>query len=272
MNAGIIADLTPYSGCRSPFTLDLREPSPVGGIDREQLFQAVVYCEATEPYLYGRFSRDSPPVVQYPMGSRPVLERIVERVADTGMANAEKAVALGGYVYEHAPHPLLHDGELAPKNRGWTEEQLLEDGRAWCNEQARIFVCLCQIAGMAARMVAIFHSDRKTGHVVSEFWTGGNWALLDVTYNVMVESPPGRHISTADIRNWPPSRTRPTGSTAPQWPLSTTGFPRTSTMRIIPWRTNSIPAPARKNSPACRSGITTSVHSIDKELDADCGV
>ncbi len=195
-------DLAPYTGCLDCFTLEPRRPSPVGGIDREQLFNAVVYCEATAPFLYGRFE-ELPPTVHYRGGSRPVLERIAEQVITVDMSGTQRASALGRWVYEHVPHILLHDGALTPQARGWSEEALIEDGRAWCNEQVRIFACLCQVVNIPARMVAIHHVNRRAGHVVAEFWSGRNWAMFDVTYDVAARLDHGRCASAAEIRDHP---------------------------------------------------------------------
>ncbi len=200
MNCRRHEELDPFTGCIDPITLEPREVAPVAGIDREQLFAAVVVREETVPHLYGRFGRENPPPLHYTHGSRPALEAIVDETVTGNMTAAEKAAALGQVVFQRAPHALLHEGEIAPPDRGWSEEQLLEDTRCWCNEQVRIFVCLCHVAGIPARMVALFPSHRTGGHVTAEFWNEDHWALFDVTYNVRVEIAPGRFASAREIQ------------------------------------------------------------------------
>src|SRR6185369_9136064 len=66
-------------------------------------------------------------------------------------------------------------------DRNLDDEALLASGCGWCNEQTRVFVRLCQVAGIPARIVHLFGQN----HTVAEFHADGRWALADAT-NIFV--------------------------------------------------------------------------------------
>ena len=59
---------------------------------------------------------------------------------------------------------------------------LLKSGAGWCNEQAHVFVRLCQVADIPAHMVFLFYADNRSGHVVAEFHADGRWAMADTSW------------------------------------------------------------------------------------------
>src|SRR4051812_34396243 len=142
-------DLTPYT-CRGfPGDFDrLMRDVPVAGIDREQTHSMVRLCAETEPVLYG--SDFSPRRIRYRNGSRPKLEAIVRDSADPLE-----------WVRQNVQHPVYAGVDLPP-DRALTEEQLIESGLGWCNEQARVFIALCEVQEIPARLCFLFHANGKT--------------------------------------------------------------------------------------------------------------
>ena len=140
-------DLEPYIGRGFPGNID-RGIAEVGvaGVDREQTLGLVRLCEETEPVLYG--PDFSPTRLRYRPGSRPVLERIAAELrGDTPIDTARAVMA---WTISNVVHPHLV-GPLAP-DRAMTEEELIESGLGWCNEQTRVFIALCEVLEVPARL------------------------------------------------------------------------------------------------------------------------
>src|SRR5262249_55274112 len=83
------------------------------------------------------------------------------------------------------------------------DKELLKSGKAWCNEQSRVYVRLCQVAGIPARMIFLFYSehpfpDRRSGHVVSEFFADGHWSLSDNTWLCVFPAADGHLMSALE--------------------------------------------------------------------------
>ena len=187
-------DLTPYIA--RGFSGDIDQTiakTPVVGIDREQTQSMVRLCDATEPTLYG--PDFSPTRIRYRPGSRPIFERIVKSfTADTPRGRVEQATR---WVVENVKHTHLI-GPLAA-DRGVTEEQLIESGQAWCNEQARVFIALCQVMNIAARLCFLFHQNTRSGHATTEVYLNGRWAWCDQTFAMIVDLPDGRPAEARDL-------------------------------------------------------------------------
>ena len=75
------------------------------------------------------------------------------------------------------------------------DETLFASGSLWCNEQARVYIRLCQIAGIPARMIYLFYSDGNSGHVVAEFFADGHWCMADSTWICVFPDDNGRLLS-----------------------------------------------------------------------------
>jgi len=100
------------------------------------------------------------------------------------------------------PFNLKHAKFIAgdtPGNRALSEEELLESGWGWCNEQARLFVTLAQIAGFPARMCSIYHFDGIHAHMTSEVFVNGKWSFADASNALVVELPDGSWASAMEI-------------------------------------------------------------------------
>ncbi|MBI2193302.1 MAG: hypothetical protein HYU36_15105 [Planctomycetes bacterium] len=167
--------------------------TPVAGLDREQCQAAVRLCPETEEILYGPCF--SPTRVRYRAGTRPGLERIA--AGFTGTTVRERVLSAMRWVARHVDHPH-YTGPLAP-DRALTEEQLIESGRGWCNEQVRVFIALCEVMDVPARICFLFHANSVCGHTAAEVFLDGRWAFVDVTFQVRVELPGGRWAEAREL-------------------------------------------------------------------------
>src|SRR5439155_1533709 len=79
-------------------------------------------------------------------------------------------------------------GPLQP-DRAMTEEQLIDSGRGWCNEQCRVFIALCEVMEIPARLCFLFHANGKISHTATEVFQSGKWAFHDVQYEIRVSLP-----------------------------------------------------------------------------------
>ena len=85
-------------------------------------------------------------------------------------------------------------------NRGLTEEQILELGYGWCNEQARVFCCFAQIAGIPSRIIFAGNPERRYGHTVSEVLLPAGWMMVDQTKGSFFVKD-GKPIRAIDVYN-----------------------------------------------------------------------
>ena len=158
---------------------------PVAGIDRQQTHSMIRLCEETEGLLYG--ADFSPRKICYRRGSRPRIESV--------------GCETPGAAMEWVRHNVRHPGfsSHVPPDRAMTEEQLIDSGRGWCNEQGRVFIALCEVMGIPARLCFLFHANGRTGHTATEVWTAGKWAMYDVTFGVHVKLPDGSPAEARDL-------------------------------------------------------------------------
>ncbi|MDO8473640.1 MAG: transglutaminase family protein, partial [Dehalococcoidia bacterium] len=118
----------------------------VEGIDLYQAKSAILLNSDTEGILYG--ADFSPTRIRYISGSRPKLEAIAARLR--GDVARESAEAVARWIIDNIRHPFL--SAPAPKNRAITEEEIIESGVGYCNEQARVFIALCEVMDIPGRM------------------------------------------------------------------------------------------------------------------------
>ena len=187
-------DLTPYIAKGFPGAFDRTIAKvPVAGLDREQTLSQVRLCPETEALLYG--GEFSPRRIQYAPGARPTLESIVASFAG-GDARARAGAALT-WVFRNVAHPHVV-GPLAP-DRDLSEEQIIETGIGWCNEQARVFIALCEVMALPARICFVCHHNGLSGHSATEVLLGGRWAFFDATFHVCVPLPNGHLAEGRDL-------------------------------------------------------------------------
>jgi hypothetical protein len=175
------------------------------GVDLWQANHFVVYRQETAKYLYSDYSS---PKVEYRRGTYPLIERIVARHTRGCKTDREKAVAL---LTKAMPAEILHPsipplGPDCPPNRAFSDEDLLKSHTGWCNEQARAYVRLCQVAGIPARMLFLFYADRKSGHVIAEFYADGRWSMADASWCCVFPAPDGHLMSAAECHTDGPNK------------------------------------------------------------------
>ncbi len=184
-----------------PFTARRRRKQTLGmsvrGLDFYHSNEQIVYCGETADYLYKDYT---PLEANYIEGTLPAFEQAAREFTEGLAADTEKALALltkatGSRIFHPAFPPL---GPACEPNRGLDDVELLCSGRGWCNEQSRVFIRLCQVSGIQARMVHLNYSDKKTGHCVCEFYSEGAWHMADATKLCVFPGPEGKLMSAAE--------------------------------------------------------------------------
>ncbi len=168
--------------------------SPCGnvviGIDRYQGNLFVAFRPETATYLYTDYT---PTNAGYAPGTFLTYERIVAEFTNDEMSETEKALAL---LDKALPAVFRHGG---PPNRGLddSDEALLLSGQGPCSEEARIFVRLCQVAGLQGRIVHLFGQQ----HTVAEFYADGRWVLADCTFHFVACDGKKNLLSAAECHD-----------------------------------------------------------------------
>ena len=163
-----------------------------GLVDCEHFIDNQLYlCEATAGYIYSDYT---PTTVEYEKGSRPRLDETIEMLTTPQMSDFEKFLWLGRFVRDL---PNRHGWSPMPFTGG-TEEELIEKAPAMCNEQARLLVILCQVAGLPARYVG----HHIGGHGVTEIYIDGSWAYYDIRGKFFLKEDK-KLASTWEIRQDP---------------------------------------------------------------------
>jgi hypothetical protein len=176
-------------------------PRPLGmnarGWDRWQANHFLVCREETRDFIAHEFP---PHRAECRPGALPEFEKVAARFTAGLATPTDKALALLTRALPQVlPHPTVPPlGPMCPTNRGLDDDGLLRSGCGYCNEQARVFIRLCQVSGIPARLCFLFYSDRKTGHTTAEFLVEGRWALADVSWYCVVPGPDGRLLGAAE--------------------------------------------------------------------------
>jgi hypothetical protein len=160
-------------------------------VDMQVIEDQVLLNERSVRYLYGPYT---PAKTVYRRGSRPFLEQILAAVVRPGMGEAKRF---------HAILRLCRDNrdraDPAIRFFGGNEEELIKRGASMCNEISRVFVVLCQMAGLPARLV----STHITGHMMAEARIGRDWAWCDPQKGLYLIRDDGRYASTWDLKRDP---------------------------------------------------------------------
>jgi len=166
---------------------------PVSGIDLEQ---ALNYVDETGLDLEWFYASYTYPRVFYRKGNRPLLDEIIDQLcADNDILLFHKCVEA---VYDRIVH-FSQLGYVGRMGRGMSEEELLGSGCGWCNEQARVLAALTQAAGLPSRLV--FADDGAgAGHVITEVYIRGKWALVDQTEGFIFSDKHGTPVNVLDLR------------------------------------------------------------------------
>ncbi|MFW6060025.1 MAG: transglutaminase domain-containing protein [Phycisphaeraceae bacterium] len=168
----------------------------VAGVDYWQANYFVAYQPETADYLYGAYT---PLQVDYQRGTLPAYEQAVAPYVHEHTSARDLALALVRAVPLHPVIPPC--GPKVPTDLNLSDEQLLAAECAWCNEQSRVYVRLCQVAGIPARMVFLFYDDGNSGHVVAEFYADGQWSMIDQSWVAFGRGADGRILSAAECHD-----------------------------------------------------------------------
>ncbi len=183
---------------RRAYPVHLRKVEAFYGdtVDFQITHRRVRLCEATAEYLY---SRHTPLRVKYRRGSRPELEKTAARVLDGVRAERARMLAILRFVRDlYLIHPEAHAQGKDDLFYGGLEEEVIQKGSNMCNEQARVFCALCQVAGIPARYVG----HHIGGHGVNEALVDGAWAYVDIRGKYF-EKADGTLASAWDLRRDP---------------------------------------------------------------------
>jgi transglutaminase-like putative cysteine protease len=66
---------------------------------------------------------------------------------------------------------------------------LIASGLGWCNEQCRVFIALCEVMEIPARLCFLFHANGRTGHTATEVLDRDHWRVCDVTFGLLFGQP-----------------------------------------------------------------------------------
>jgi len=171
----------------------------VTGVDRLQANQFVVHRAETADYLERDFTALE---VDYVVGTFPELEAIAAGCRENSARPQSWIDAFLAEIRDRVVHPEVPPASApVDAGRNFSEVEILASGGGWCNEQARIFIRLCQISGIPARMVHYFYSNFRSGHTVAEYRDPAGWCLVDATYGCHYRTPNGLPLSAASCHD-----------------------------------------------------------------------
>lgn len=169
-------------------------------VDIQVIAGQLILNRKTAEHIYTRFT---PLKLRYKPGSRPFLEKVLASVVRPKMSEREKFLAI--------LRRCRDNRDAASPNVqffGGTEEDLIKRGAIMCNEISRVFVVLCQMAGLPARLVA----SHITGHMMAEGFVDGTWAWCDPMKGMFMYRDDGRLASMWDLMRDPGIVDRQTAS------------------------------------------------------------
>jgi hypothetical protein len=174
------------------------DPHARRSVDRVLFESMVRLCAETASFLYSEFT---PIESTYVTGSRPALERIVERLGPVGRSAGRRVEAVSAYCSEvgrHAP------AEIEALRFGGTEEEIIARGTDWCTDIARVACALYQVGGFPARLVYLANlKEAYSGHTIVEVFWNGAWGAVDVSTDVVYRSTARRPASAWDLMTHP---------------------------------------------------------------------
>ncbi|HHN46515.1 MAG TPA: transglutaminase domain-containing protein [Planctomycetes bacterium] len=159
-----------------------------GGVDVEIIDGQLILNDKTADYIYNGFT---PLEIEYERGSRPLLEKAVSECTSSAMSGRDKVAAIMRRVRDNRDKGLARPHLFY----GGTEEELLKRGALMCNEVSRLFVCLCQVAGIPARI----HCAHISGHMMTEAYMDGQWGWVDPMKGVMPVKDDGSPASAWEL-------------------------------------------------------------------------
>lgn len=163
-----------------------------GSIELRNIGRMIRIVPETADHVYGDYT---PLEILYRPGSRPSLEAIAAHELVGAGSDLEQAKRLCEYVnrevYRPAPNHWESPGGYT--YYGGREEEVIARRSKICNDLARVFCALCQIAGIPARMLYNLH-------VLAEAYVDGGWSVFDLNYGLYHHKPNGQLASAWDIQ------------------------------------------------------------------------
>lgn len=154
----------------------------------------IILCPQTAELLY---SKEMVPKTSYSPGSRPELEKLVAGLTANCKTTQEKVLAVIRYCRDLKNKPTKKWGPGFIF--GGTEEQLIEKGEDLCECLGRLFVTLCEIADIPARIV--MHDIG--GHITAETYIDDKWGYIDPKTGLYFLNTDGNIASVWDIMLYP---------------------------------------------------------------------
>ena len=136
-------------------------------VDIQLIKHQLMLNKKTVDYIYSDFTCMED---KYVPGARPFLEKVLAEIITPDMSEKQKFLAIFRRCRDNreAARPEV-------KFSGGTEEELIKRGVVTCHEISRVFVVLCQIAGIPARLTC----THIYGHMMAEAFVDGKWAWCD---------------------------------------------------------------------------------------------
>ena len=160
-------------------------------VDFQLRKEQIILCPQTVDFLY---SQTMLPVLRYKKGTRPALEKVVEKITANCRNEQEKALQIMRFCRDlkfKAQYP-----NSDPRFQfGGTEEELIAKGEDLCETLGRLFVALCEIADMPARI--IMHNIG--GHITAEVYADGKWGYIDPRFGVYFLNKSGKLASLHEL-------------------------------------------------------------------------
>jgi len=167
------------------------------GIDFYHGNNWILHCRETSDYLYSEYT---PLDFKYREGSHPEVEKLARELTRGAKSHGEMACRIAdqlSWILKHPGVPPLCGDLRADRNLG--EDELIRSGKAYCNEQARVFVRMAQSLHIPARLAFLFYADGTTSHAIAEACVDGNWAMVDLSYASVFPGRDGRLMSVRDV-------------------------------------------------------------------------
>ena len=161
-------------------------------VDVQIMHDQVRLCEATADYVYSEYT---PLEMRYERGSRPELEKVLDRILADASDERDRVLRILRFVRDlHEFGPRADEKGLDDLFHGGIEEEVIKKGSNMCNEQSRVFCVLCQMAGIPARYVGHYVG----GHGVMEACVEGKWGYFDNRGKYFLK-PDGAFASTWEL-------------------------------------------------------------------------
>lgn len=160
-------------------------------VDFQLRKEQIILCWQTEKLLY---SKEMIPVLRYKKGTRPILEKAVAKAIANCRTEQDKALAIMRFCRD-----LKLDASITHNSPDWqfggTEEELIAKHEDLCETLGRLYVALCEIAGLPARIV--MHDIG--GHITAEVYADGKWGYIDPRFGIYFLKKDGKLASVREL-------------------------------------------------------------------------